>query len=178
MGVALQATEVPATSLAAAVIEFTASGTAVRAVGCPPLARPFTSELPGPDFAKLTLADWVPIGIALGIAVAGLHDELVTTSSGSWGAGNAEVPGYTGLVGAARAGARDRLRESALALGADGVVVSELAFGVRGEPCRAHAAATDYFAQAVITGSAVARVDRRGAFGPRPSLAVLHLDGA
>jgi hypothetical protein len=58
-------------------------GTAVRALGCPALARPFATELSGADFAKLVMAGWVPAGIALGIAVAGLHDELVTTSSGA-----------------------------------------------------------------------------------------------
>jgi hypothetical protein len=57
------------------------------AVGCPPLARPFTAGLSGPDFAKLLTDGWVPAGIVLGISAAGLHDTLVTTSSGPWGHG-------------------------------------------------------------------------------------------
>jgi Putative heavy-metal-binding len=100
----------------------------------------------------------------------------VTTSSGPWGTGNAEMPAYTGLISAARSGARDRLEQSARALGADGVVVSGLALRVRSDQCHAHAAATDHFAEAVITGSAVARIAGRRESGPPPSLAVLHLD--
>lgn len=115
-------------------------------------------------------------GIALGISVAGLHDDLVTTSSGPWGTGNAEVPAYTGLVTRVRQDARDRLEQSVRGLGADGVVVSALTLRVRSDPCRARAAATDHFAEAVTTGSAVARFVGRTKTAPSPSLAVLHLD--
>ena len=59
VGATLTVTEIPATSLTAAALEFTVAGTAVRASGCPPLARPFASELPGPDFAKLVMRGWV-----------------------------------------------------------------------------------------------------------------------
>jgi uncharacterized protein YbjQ (UPF0145 family) len=176
VGATLRVTEIPATSLTAAALEFTVTGTAVRVIGCAPLARPFATELSGADFAKLVMAGWVPAGIALGISVAGLHDTLVTTSSGPWGTGNAEVPAYTGLISAARSGARDRLEQSARALGADGVVVSGLSLRVRSDQCRAHTAATDHFAEAVITGSAVARIAGRSEGGPPPSLAVLRLD--
>jgi uncharacterized protein YbjQ (UPF0145 family) len=168
--------EIPATSLTAAAIKFTVAGTAVRADGCAPLARPFASELSGQDFAKLVTAGWMPAGIALGIAVAGLHDELVTASSGPWGTGNAEVPAYTGLITRVRQDARDRLEQSVLDLGADGVVVSAMTLRVRSDPCHAHAAATDHFAEAVTTGSAVARFAGRTRTAPRPTLAVLHLD--
>jgi uncharacterized protein YbjQ (UPF0145 family) len=173
VGAVLQVTEVPGTSLTAAAIEFTVIGTAVRAVGCAPLARPFATELSGADFAKLMMGGWVPAGIALGISVAGLHDEMATTNSGPWGTGNAEVPGYTGLISAARSGARDRLDRSARALGADGVVVSDLAVRVTSDRCHAHAAATDHFVEAVIVGSAVARIG--GASGPPTSVAVFPL---
>jgi uncharacterized protein YbjQ (UPF0145 family) len=175
VGAALRVTEVPATSLTATAIKFTVMGTAVRADGCPALARPFASELSGSDVAKLLLAGWVPVGIALGISVAGLHDELVTTSSGSWGTGNAEVPAYTGLVSAARSGARDRLEQSVRGLGADGVVVSGLTLRVTSDRCHAQAAATDHFAEAVITGSAVARIDGASASSPPLGHAVVHL---
>ena len=175
VGATLRVTEIPATSLTSAAIEFTVAGTAVRAGGCPPLARPFTSELSGPDFAELVMSGWVPAGIALGISVAGLHDELVTTSSGSWGTGNAEVATYTGLFSAARAAARDRLELSVRGLGADGVVVSALTLRVRSDRCHAHAAATDHFAEAVITGTAVARIGGAKTGGAPPCLAVLHL---
>jgi uncharacterized protein YbjQ (UPF0145 family) len=177
VGAVLRVAEIPATSFTAAAIEFTVTGTAVRAGGCPPLARPFAADLSGPDFAKLVRAGWMPAGIALGISVAGLHDDLVTTSSGPWGAGNAEVPGYTGLMTRVRQDARDRLAQSVRALGADGVVVSAMTLRVRSDPCHARAAATDHFAEAVTTGSAVARFAGRDEATPPPSRTVVHLDG-
>jgi hypothetical protein len=60
----LRVTEVPATSFAAAAIEFTVTGTAVRAGGCPPLARPFASDLllpetlPGTQVPVITVLTW------------------------------------------------------------------------------------------------------------------------
>ena len=176
VGAAVEVAEIASTSFTAAAIKFTAIGTAVRASGCPPLARPFTSELCGPDFAKLIMADWVPAGIALGISVAGLHDEMATASSGPWGTGNAEVPAYTGLITAVRQNARDRLEQSVRELGADGVVVSGMTLRVRTDPCHAHAAAKDHFAEAVTTGSAITRFAGRNKTTASPSLAVMHLD--
>ena len=176
VGAALQVTEIPADSFTAAAVEFTVIGTAVRASGCPPLARPFTSDLSGPDFAKLIMAGWVPAGIALGISVAGLHDDLVTTSSGPWGTGNAEVPAYTGLMAQVRQDARSRLEQAVRGLGADGVVVSAMTLRVRSDACHAHPAGADHFAEAVITGTAVARFAGRRKTAPPPSLAVLSLD--
>lgn len=176
VGAVLRVTEIPAASFTAAAIKFTVTGTAVRAGGCPLLARPFASDLPAPDFARLVMAGWVPAGIALGISVAGLHDDLVTTSSGPWGTGNAEVPGYTGLVTRVRQEARDRLEQSVRGLGADGVVVSAMTLRVRSDPCHAHAAGADHFAEAVTTGSAVARFAGRNKTAPPPGLAVVHLN--
>ena len=94
VGASLQVTENRGDNFTAATVEFEVTGTAVRGHGCPPLAHPFTSGLSGPDFAKLLIDGWVPAGIVLGISAAGLHDTLVTTSSGPWGAGDAEVPSY------------------------------------------------------------------------------------
>jgi uncharacterized protein YbjQ (UPF0145 family) len=176
VGAAVQVTETPGDSFTAATVEITVIGTAVRANGCPPLPRPFITELSGPDFAKLLMDGWVPAGIALGISVAGLHDTLVTTSSGPWGTGNAEVPTYTDLMVYVRQDARSRLEQTVRALGADGVVVSAMTLHVRTDDCRAHPGGADHFAEAVITGTAVARfAGQRTANGP-PSLAVLRLD--
>jgi uncharacterized protein YbjQ (UPF0145 family) len=176
VGAALRVTEIPATSFTAAAIKFTVTGTAVRAGGCPLLARPFASDLSGMEFAKLVMAGWVPAGIALGISVAGLHDDMVTTSSGPWRTGNAEVPAYAGLMTRVRQDARERLERSVRELGADGVVVSAMTLRVRSDPCHAHAAATDHFAEAVTIGSAVARFAGRSTTAPSPTLAVVHLD--
>jgi len=157
VGATLRIREVPPDSFTAGVIEFTVIGTAMRASGCPPLRRPFAADLSGPDFAKLIMAGWAPAGIALGISVAGLHDDLATTSSGPWRTGNAEVPAYTALLTKARQDARRRLEQAVRGVGADGVVVSAMTLRVRGDACRAHPGGTDYFAEAVTTGTAVAR---------------------
>jgi uncharacterized protein YbjQ (UPF0145 family) len=176
VGAALQVTETPGDSFTAATVEITVIGTAVRAQGCPPLPRPFTTELSGPDFAKLIMDGWVPAGIALGISVAGLHDTLVTTSSGPWGTGNAEVPAYTDLMVHVRHDARSRLEQTVRALGADGVVVSAMTLHVRSDDCRAHPGGTDHFAEAVITGTAVARFAGQRTAARPPGLTVLPLD--
>jgi uncharacterized protein YbjQ (UPF0145 family) len=176
VGASMEVMEVPGTDVTAATISFTAAGTAVRASGAAAPARPFACDLSGPDFAKLIMAGWVPAGVALGISVAGLHDDLVTTSSGPWGTGNAEVPSYTGLITQARQGARDHLERSVRELGADGVVVSAMTVRVRSEPCHAHAAGADHFAEAVITGTALARFGRRDPTALPPVLTVMRLD--
>jgi len=175
VGAVLRVTEIPATSLTVAAIKFTVIGTAVRASGSPLLERPFASGLSGPDFAALVMAGWVPAGIALGISVAGLHDDLALTSSGPWGTGNAEVPSYTNLMIRVRQEARDRLEQSVRELGADGVVVSAMTLRVRSDRCLAHAAAADHFAEAVTTGSAVARFAGPNKTPSPPVLAVMHL---
>jgi uncharacterized protein YbjQ (UPF0145 family) len=175
MGASLQVTETPGDSFTAATVAFTVIGTAVRGRGCPPLARPFTTGLSGQDFAKLLIDGWVPAGIALGISAAGLHDTLVTTSSGPWGTGNAEVPSYTSLMAHVRQDARARLEESVRELGADGVVVSAMTLRVRSDACHAHLAGADHFAEAVITGTAVARFAGQRKAPRPPTLAVLPL---
>jgi uncharacterized protein YbjQ (UPF0145 family) len=176
VGAALQVTETPGDSFTAATVEITVIGTAVRAKGCPPLPRPFTTELSGPDFAKLLMDGWVPAGIALGISVAGLHDTLVTTSSGPWGTGNAEVPAYTDLMVHVRHDARSLLEQTVRALGADGVVVSAMTLHVRSDDCRAHPGGTDHFAEAVITGTAVARFGGQRTAARPPTRTVLPVD--
>ena len=97
-------------------LEFKAIGTAIRAPGVPPVSawasrggrpkRPFTSDLSGQDFAKLIMKGWVPAGLALGISIGSRHDDWLTVGQTRWGAGNAEVVGYTELVNDARHDAR------------------------------------------------------------------------
>jgi uncharacterized protein YbjQ (UPF0145 family) len=177
VGASLQVTENPGDNFTAATVEFKVIGTAVRGRGCPPLARPFTSGLSGSDFAKLLTDGWVPAGIVLGTSAAGLHDTLVTTSSGPWGTGNAEVPAYTSLMAHVRQDARSRLEQAVRELGAEGVVVSAMTLRVRSDACHAHLAGADHFAEAVITGTAVARFAGRRKAPPPPTLAVLPLGG-
>jgi uncharacterized protein YbjQ (UPF0145 family) len=175
VGASLQVTETPGDNFTAATVQFTVIGTAVRGRGCPPLGRPFTAELSGPDFAKLLMDGWVPASIVLGISVAGLHDNLVTTTSGPWGTGNAEVPAYTGLMVYVRQDARSRLEQAVRRLGAEGVVVSAMTLRVLSEACHAHLAGTDHFAESVITGTAVARFAAGRKTARPPSAAVLPL---
>jgi uncharacterized protein YbjQ (UPF0145 family) len=75
-----------------------------------------------------------------------------------------------------RQDARIRLEQAVRGLGADGVVVSAMTVHVRSDACQAHAGGTDHFAEAVITGTAVARFADRRKAAPPPSLAVLPLD--
>jgi uncharacterized protein YbjQ (UPF0145 family) len=178
VGAVLQVGEIPPGSFTAGAAEFKVIGTAVRASGCPPLARPFATDLSGPDFAKLIMTGWVPAGIALGISVSALHDDLLTTSSGPWGTRNEEVPAYTDLIAQARQEARIRLQQAVGGLGADGVVVSAITLHVRSDACRAHPGGTDHFAEAVITGTVLARFAGRRTAGQPPSLAVLSLDAS
>ena len=74
-------------------------------------ARPFSSDLSGQDFAKLISAGWVPAGLALGISVGARHDDWLTVGQTRWGAGNAEVVGYTELVNDTRHDARQQLEK-------------------------------------------------------------------
>jgi uncharacterized protein YbjQ (UPF0145 family) len=173
VGASVQVREIPADAFSVGAVEFKVIGTAVRAGSWPPLATPFTSDLSGQDFAKLVMAGWVPAGIAFGISIAALHDDGLATGARLQGAGNTEVPAYTVLITKARQGARSRLEEAVSALGADGVVVSGVTLAVRADAC--HRGGTDHFAEAVITGTAVAQF-ADGRDTARPSLAVLSLD--
>jgi uncharacterized protein YbjQ (UPF0145 family) len=175
VGAALRIREIPPDPLTAGAIEFTVTGTAVRAGGCPPLRRPFAADLSGPDFAKLIMTGWAPAGIALGISVSGLHDDSVPPSSGPPPTENAEVPAWTALVTKARQGARRYLEQAVRDAGADGVVVSAATLRVRSDPCHAHPGGTDYLAEATITGTAVTRFGGTPGATP-PRLSVLRLD--
>jgi uncharacterized protein YbjQ (UPF0145 family) len=86
------------------------------------------------------------------------------------------VPAYTDLMVQVRQDARIRLEQAVRGLGADGVVVSAMTVHVRSDACRAHAGGTDHFAEAVISGTAVARFADQRKTAPPPSLAVLPLD--
>ena len=174
LGASVRVREIPADVSSAGALEFKVMGTAVRAHGCGPGIRPFACDLSGPDFAKLVMAGWVPAGIALGISVAALHDDGLTTGPSRWGPANAEVPAYTDLMIKVRQGARIRLEQAVRALGADGAVVSGMTLRVRADACPR--GGTDHFAEAVITGTSVARFASPATTTLPPSLAVLSLD--
>ena len=72
---------------------------------------------------------------------------------------------------------RATLEQTVRELGADGVVVSAMTLRVRSDACHAHPGGADHFAEAVITGTAVARFAGRDEATPPPSRTVVHLDG-
>jgi uncharacterized protein YbjQ (UPF0145 family) len=127
-------------------LEFKAIGTAIRAPGVGPVStwrhrgsrrkRPFTSDLSGQDFAKLIMKGWVPAGLALGISIGSRHDDWLTVGQTRWGAGNAEVTGYTELVNDARHDARQQLQSDVKRLGGEGVVIADMEMHVRDASAR------------------------------------------
>jgi uncharacterized protein YbjQ (UPF0145 family) len=157
-------------------LEFKAIGTAVRAPGAPPLRHPFTSDLSGQDFAKLVMKGWMPAGLVLGISVAARHDDWLTRGQTRWGAGNAEVNGYTELVNDARHDARTQLSADVKRVGAQGVVVASMEFRVSERECPAQEGGRDHVVEAINVGTAIVRFsDQPERSGPSP-LAIMSLD--
>jgi uncharacterized protein YbjQ (UPF0145 family) len=155
-------------------LEFKAIGTAVRAPGGVPLREPFTSDLSGQDFAKLIMAGWAPVGLALGISIGARHDDWATISQTRWGAGNTEVSGYTDLVNATRHDARDQLERDVARHGADGVVLQDMEMRVGEHECPIQEGRRDHVVEATIIGTAIAHFGRPRA--TRPPLAIMSLD--
>jgi uncharacterized protein YbjQ (UPF0145 family) len=162
-------------SFPAGGMEFKAIGTAVRAPGGPTLRQPFTSDLSGQDFAQLIMAGWVPAGLVLGISIGARHDDWVTVSQSSWGAGNSEVAGYTDLVNSTRHDARTQLERDVTRHGADGVVLQQMNIQVGEHECPVQEGRRDHVVEATIIGTAIARFG--GKRGPdKPPLAIMSLD--
>jgi uncharacterized protein YbjQ (UPF0145 family) len=157
-------------------LEFKAIGTAVRAPGAPPLTHPFTSDLSGQDFAKLVMKGWFPAGLVLGISIAARHDDWMTRSQARWGAGNAEVTGFTEVVNDARHDARVQLMSDVKRVGAEGVVVASMDMNVRERECPAQEGGRDHVVEAINVGTAIVRfsshIERSGA----SPLAIISLD--
>jgi uncharacterized protein YbjQ (UPF0145 family) len=106
-------------------LDFTAIGTAVRALGAAHGQWAlFTCDVSGQDFAKLIAAGWVLAGLALGISVGSRHDDRSLAGQARWGSGNVEVAGWTELVSQSRRDARHRLEQDVRRLGAEGVVIT------------------------------------------------------
>ena len=170
VGVALSIGAFPAGGL-----EFKAIGTAVRGPG-PPLARPFTSDLSGQDFAKLFMDGWMPAGLVLGISVGARHDDWLTVTQTRWGAGNSEVHGYTEVVTQTRHDAREQLERDVARVGADGVVVTTVTTRIRERDCPAAEGRRDHIVEATLIGTAIARFHASSRAAERPSLAIMSLD--
>jgi uncharacterized protein YbjQ (UPF0145 family) len=167
-------------------LEFKAIGTAIRAPGAPPAAgksksaarglrAPFTSDLSGQDFTKLVMKGWMPAGLALGISIGSRHDDWLTVGQTRWGAGNAEVVGYTELVNDARHDSRQQLEHDVKRIGAEGVVIASMEMRVRERECPAMEGRRDHIVEATTIGTAIVRFShaeqRHG-----KTLAIMSLD--
>jgi uncharacterized protein YbjQ (UPF0145 family) len=107
--------------------EFVALGTAVRAQSTRRPKRLFTTELAGQDVAKLMQAGWVPVRIAIGIAVESQFLDWASRSQMSVMAGNAEVTAYTQLINRVRAKSRQAFASHSRGTRADGAIVASMA---------------------------------------------------
>ena len=152
--------------------EFVALGTAVRADGPVHAPRPFVTDLPGADVAKLLHAGWVPVSIAFGISVAVRHDDYATQQQArAWGY-NTEVSGYTELVQHVRHDARTRFADHASRAGAEGTIVSHMGLSIwEIEPSEGH---RDHVAESTVFGTTLVRF-HRGRTAPTRALTILPL---
>src|SRR5579862_458391 len=171
-------------------LEFKAIGTAIRAPDVPPVKnwrggprgpgtrQPFTSDLSGQDFAKLIMKGWVPAGLALGISIGSRHDDWLTVGQTRWGSGNAEVVGYTELVGDARHDSRQQLERDVKRLGGEGVVIASMEMRVRERECPAMEGRRDHIVEATYIGTAIVRFTSAGLQGgdKTKTLAVMSLE--
>ncbi|WP_410609919.1 heavy metal-binding domain-containing protein [Amycolatopsis sp. lyj-109] len=149
------------------VQEFVALGTAVRATAGPRPRRPFTTGLPGQDVAKLMLAGWVPVRVAVGISGRAFTDRWGRPMVNEW-VGNIEVPMATELATAVRTAARAEFTREIGDCGADGGIVSDLKFDLW--PVHDVAVA----AMATVIGTAITRF-REGPVAPTSTLKILPL---
>jgi uncharacterized protein YbjQ (UPF0145 family) len=157
--------------------QFIVIGTAVRAPGARPgPAAPFTSDLSGQDFAKLIMAGWVPVGLALGVSIGSRHDDRATTRQARWSSGNAEVAGWADLVSEARRDARRQLELDVERLGAEGAVIAAMQVRGRQRDCPATVGRYDHVVEAAVIGTAVARFSRAERRQDGAALAIMSLN--
>jgi uncharacterized protein YbjQ (UPF0145 family) len=155
--------------------EFCAIGTAVRAAGGVRPPQPFLSDLSGQDFAKLLRAGWVPVNLALGLAVMVRHDDWRTQrQSAAWV--STEITGYTELVYAARAQAREYLAADCARHGGTGVVVQSMTVRKGARPCSMGGGEQhDHLAEAMVIGTAITEFAGAGTAAPPAPLPVMRL---
>ncbi len=166
-------------------LEFTALGTAVRADQPvsgpvrPPTKAPFTSDLSGQDFAKLLRAGWLPVALVLGVGAVLRHDDWSTyRQASSWQ--NQEMRGYSDLVTAARAQARDGIAADAARHGGHTVVLRDTQMNVQEITCRSRRSsdneAHDHLAEATLWGTAIVPLPSAVRPAAPAPLAMLRLD--
>jgi uncharacterized protein YbjQ (UPF0145 family) len=141
-------------------LEFRAFGTAVAAPGVSRRGTPFASDLSGQDFTKLIGYGWVPVGLAMGVAVGYRHDDWLAKGQTRFTAGNVEIAGYTQLVGQVRRDARNELDLDLIRMGAEGVVVREMDTKISQRSCPIVPFGKDHVVEATVLGTAIAQFAR------------------
>lgn len=115
---------------AVGMVEFTAMGTAVRALDRgrafrKPTGRPFTSDLTGQQFWTLLRTQCRPVELAMGNCVYHVGRRGMRQALGQFGK-NVELPNYTQALYTARELALERLQAEAVRSGANGIVGVEV----------------------------------------------------
>ncbi len=113
------------------LLDFIATGTAVRLSGAPPLARPFLSDLSGQEALVLLRAGYVPVDVAVGCGVYYIattwDDEMMLHGWQTWGGwSNVEMSHFTAGIYQARRSAVAAMEMHAGGQGAEGVVGSNV----------------------------------------------------
>jgi uncharacterized protein YbjQ (UPF0145 family) len=159
-GLGVIAVELTVGPFAEGSLEFRAFGTAVNAPGVARRGTPFASDLSGQDFTKLVGHGWVPVGLAMGVAVGYRHDDWLAKGQTRFTAGNVEITGYTELVGQVRRDARNELELDLLRMGAEGVVVREMDTKFSQRSCPIVPFGKDHVVEATVLGTAIAQFAR------------------
>ncbi|HEX7304732.1 heavy metal-binding domain-containing protein [Lentzea sp.] len=129
-------------------VEFTASGTAVRAGGQVHLARPFTTHVEDGEPTSLLLAGWVPAGVVVGPATVRGHLRGRRPA-------REEQPEHTEMLAEAMAAARRAFRDDALLHSAQEVVLHSMSTHIGNEECGSGEHGTDAEARVLFVGTAI-----------------------
>ena len=118
--------EIGQQTMALGMAEFTAMGTAVRAIDRgrnirKNNGRPFTSDLSGQEFWTLLRTQCRPVELAMGNCVYHIGKRGFRQAAGQFGK-NVEMPNYTQGLYTARELALDRMQAEAVRVGANGIV--------------------------------------------------------
>jgi uncharacterized protein YbjQ (UPF0145 family) len=141
-------------------LEFRAFGTAVAAPGVRLRSAAFASDLSGQDFTKLVGHGWIPVGLAMGVAVGYRHDDWLAKGQTRFTAGNVEVTGYSELLSQMRRDARNELELDLIRMGAEGVVVREMETRISERSCPIVPFGKDHVVEATILGTAITQFAR------------------
>jgi uncharacterized protein YbjQ (UPF0145 family) len=107
---------------------FQVRGTAVRARGTVRSPEPFSSHLDAQEFVTLIDAGWVPVRLLVAASMRWINDRRKVRSF----APNQEMKQWTTAFDVARTLAVSNARHEAAMVGADGVVMSEMAMQIYG----------------------------------------------